>query len=584
MHETKMYHVNNNTGIPGLCKNNLDKCPYASRENHYTSYGEAQAVGLELLAVYHKLSLKHKGDDAELAENMITEKYSELGLDKYDYLDNIDDHAIRQILITTDDTVLMMYVLKGFVCRDETGWDKLGQVLLNPNLPRIFIESVCHNPGEYNEITLNWLTRNPALTYSDLAKITKRCESVEIQMLALNHPALDVNYYHKCLRKYPEALVEKPWIAMVNNKAFKDDRSHKIYMEMAKEHGWKTQDDGLDKLLSEYPKTKKMYHMNYDMKIHPCKAQIMKCPYGSNMHAETKNELYHKFIRGIYGKQSSEKGLREMDRIGRLKSFYCLSDDLDHIAYPVETIVSTLQFAIDEIKENMPKDPPLIYKSIFKDGVRRCYVALLYGMGMPDIVPKDIKYEAIRLFEEKRGGIPLEHYPASQNPKGAKIKEDVDDMEYEFELYDQYIEYELNRENLKNSLDWMTETFYQFAHDLNTSKIVTQPMFYGNIKTAQKTIGSMGDYELISTYDDYLLTVKEVRKNVNMANDFNYSYRNDLKDRANSSLNRWYTRNREMCECWQFDKRKRILITIALADELDKRDLCRQNYINIKEM
>src|SRR5690606_2526574 len=143
--------------------------------------------------------------------------------------------------------------------------------------------------------------------------------------------------------------------------------------------------------------------------------------------------------------------------------------------------------------------------------------------------------------------------------------------------YARYDKRGLRNENYRTTYAWLSREFEKFSHDLDTSKMITQPVFYGDIDKAKKSIAKMDNYELLATFDDYSGADKEIEKSVREANNFKYERRKDLTDEANDKMETWYNRNREIYENWKFNTLKRILLSMEVTKELDRRTIIRQD-------
>ena len=95
--------------------------------------------------------------------------------------------------------------------------------------------------------------------------------------------------------------------------------------------------------------------------------------------------------------------------------------------------------------------------------------------------------------------------------------------------------------------------FEKFFHDLNTSKMITQPVFYGDFENTKEMIRHMDNYELLSIFDDYSLTDSEMEENVRKANYFRYERRIDLSDKLPYSMIVYSHNRNEKTEEWKDD-------------------------------
>jgi len=320
-----------------------------------------------------------------------------------------------------------------------------------------------------------------------------------------------------------------------------------------------------------------MYHINHEGKIYPCRAKVLKCPYGDNMHAETKEELYYKSMKMSKTQDPAKAAQAEIAKIGRLKSLRSSSDEIASSAAPIELILSTLDYSIENLKNTTPEDMVKKYTPLYKNGAIAVSDTLNYGLTIPSYVPIDIRAAGRARFEERTGGIPKMHSDVERDRVGFAMKQQLEDMRKEFNDYQEWQDTGLNYENYQPTMDWMVRDFNKFSHDLNTSKLITAPMFYGDIDKAKEVIANMDDYELLSAYDDSLISDAEIQENVDLANGFEFTPRRDLTPEANAKLKEWYDRNKAIVENWKRNTPKRVILSIEMARELDRRKLGRQD-------
>lgn len=320
------------------------------------------------------------------------------------------------------------------------------------------------------------------------------------------------------------------------------------------------------------------YHLNHEGKIYPCRAKVLRCPYGEGMHADTKEELYYKSMQMTKTQDPSYGAMAEINEIGRLKSMYRMSNEIANSPAPVELVVSTLGHAIQDLEERGPNGfNDSKYDGIIRNGARLVDSVLDYGLPIPQGTPNYIREEGEALFNRRTGGFPSEYAGNTRNPMAFAARDKLIAMKPEFDKYEYAQRFKLTPDNYKGTLAWLKNDFNQFSHDLNTSKLLTQPVFYGDLDRAKEVIKEMNDYELLSAYDDYLVSDQEIMENVRLANDFEYEYRSDLTREANEALKEWYDRNRAIVKNWKRDTAKRVILSMEMARELDRRGLRRQD-------
>lgn len=325
-----------------------------------------------------------------------------------------------------------------------------------------------------------------------------------------------------------------------------------------------------------------MYHINYEGKVYPCRAKVRSCPYGADRHASNKEELYYKSMKFSPNVEIPQSIKGEIDRTGRLRSLYSLSNTLERVPYPIESIVKNLEYSINRVKGYDPKDIAEDWENTINEASELYAETLVHSIdrdySFTDYnFPAEVKKRGEDLFESEHGGRAQSHSAYSKRRHlGLRAFEDLIDMKDELHGYEEYRRFGLTNENKASSLGWMEEDFYQFSHDLNTSKMLTRPIFYGNIDEAKEKIKSLDDYELLGAYDDYLISDREIMENVKLARNFEYSPRPDLSKKANINIRKWYDRNKTIVNDWINNAPKRVLLSMEMANELDRRGILRQ--------
>ncbi|GAA0287882.1 hypothetical protein GGQ92_003011 [Gracilibacillus halotolerans] len=336
------------------------------------------------------------------------------------------------------------------------------------------------------------------------------------------------------------------------------------------------------------------YHINFEGKVYPCKAEIFRCPYGEEYHSDNKVELYYKLMEMSHGTHMvrSETALKELRVRNRLKDYSSFGRIMWNTSFPLEVIVATLWEAIMYSKE-VNIDPvemaASIYWEKFEEEAAEVVARGYYnGATIPSYVPDNISTKGWHISQERIKerieyvGYTYKHTFEDEFSKHhAREVEAILKREYQrFIKYKQYKKGELKLENYGDPYAWIKQDFKKFSHDLNTSKMITQPIFYGNLENAKEAIRNMDNYELLSVFDDYSVTDKEIEENVKEANYFQLEYREDLFSQDFiSELKRWYKRNREIYEKWKIYTPNRVLLSMEVAKELDRRTILRQDSV-----
>lgn len=322
------------------------------------------------------------------------------------------------------------------------------------------------------------------------------------------------------------------------------------------------------------------YHINLEGKVYPCRAKILKCPYSEANHSENKVDLYYAIMGKDMDVEPSEKGLEELKKNNRLKSLYTLSEEIATSNSPVEVVTQTLKKAIERVADfDLQKYTEQWNNYVDKES-EHVYDLLNFGYPIPSHVPKEIVDEGYYKFKIRNDSYPQEYALSTGNSLAKFKSENMEKKNYI--AYENYKKNHLNKDNYKGTQAWLIRDFEKYTHDLNTSKMITQPIFYGDIEQARKTIKSLDDYELLGAFDDYSITDKEIEENVKEANHFKYEYRDDLTNEANENLKEWYDRNREIYRNWKINTSKRVLLSMEIAEELDRREILRADQATAK--
>lgn len=336
------------------------------------------------------------------------------------------------------------------------------------------------------------------------------------------------------------------------------------------------------------------YHLNFEGKIYPCKAKIYRCPYEEEYHSDSKVELYYKLMESDIGihMPRSEAAMKELRKKNRLKDYSSFEGSKWDASFAVEAIVATLWEAIMYSKE-VNIDPVKIAAGIYwenfeEEVTKKVARGYFNGATIPSYVPDNIRTKGWHISQERIKerteyvGYTYKHTFEDEFSKHhAREVEAILKREYQrFIKYKQYKKGELKLENYGDPYAWIKQDFEKFSHDLNTSKMITQPIFYGNLENAKEAIRNMDNYELLSVFDDYSVTDKEIEENVKEANYFQLEYREDLFSQDFiSELQRWYKRNREIYEKWKIYTPNRVLLSMEVAKELDRRTILRQDSV-----
>lgn len=246
----RKYHINPNTGLPGVCHATKGNCPYGGPEIHYETYSGALMDSQRKLEKEHKLLPASNLTDEEFKEyERIMEKPK---------VDSADEIELKEELRNTDDVDLLMGVIEGRLYAQE-GWDRVGVALQNPHLPRKFIDDVLYNnPELYNIETQRRIMLNTSLTHEDLINVINNDEEdLYMRSVALRNPNLDDNYINDLFENRKKDLVNLPWHMIIENPKVTEDQIYDWY-------SW-TIDEGIEIDRSEADKIARGYR---DWRMH----------------------------------------------------------------------------------------------------------------------------------------------------------------------------------------------------------------------------------------------------------------------------------------------------------------------------
>lgn len=334
------------------------------------------------------------------------------------------------------------------------------------------------------------------------------------------------------------------------------------------------------------------YHLNFEGKIYPCKAKIYRCPYEEEYHSDSKVELYYKLMESDIGihMPRSEAAMKELRKKNRLKDYSSFEGSKWDASFAVEAIVATLWEAIMYSKE-VNIDPVKIAAGIYwenfeEEVTKKVARGYFNGATIPSYVPDNIRTKGWHISQERlEYGDSSTRYAYENRFKSefskihAREVEALLKREYQrFKKYKQYKKGELKLEDYGDPYAWIKRDFEKLSHHLNTSKMITQPIFYGNLEDAIEAIRNMDNYELLSVFDDCSVTDREIEENVEEANyfrpDFHESF---IGVDCRYEVEKWYERNRKIYEKWKIYTPNRVLLSMEVAKELDRRTIIRQD-------
>lgn len=249
----RKYHINPNTGLPGVCHAKKGNCPYGGPENHYETYSAALMDSQSKLEKEHALLPTGDLTDKDI------EEYQEI-MENHK-VDSVDEVELKEKLRNTDDVNLLMGVIEGRLYAED-GWDRVGIALQNPNLPRKFIDSVLYdNPKLYNIETKRRIMLNTSLTHEDLMYAVNNSEDLYMRSVALKNPNLKDDYIDDFFKNRKEDLMNLPWHMIVENPKTTEDQIRDWYRWTVSEN-MRIDRSEADKINRNYGDWKENYERN----------------------------------------------------------------------------------------------------------------------------------------------------------------------------------------------------------------------------------------------------------------------------------------------------------------------------------
>ncbi|GAA0301656.1 hypothetical protein GGQ92_002241 [Gracilibacillus halotolerans] len=278
--------------------------------------------------------------------------------------------------------------------------------------------------------------------------------------------------------------------------------------------------------------------------------------------------------------EHSDLAMKELEARNRLADFNSLSEAIEQVNSPVDVVVATFWKALAHINSQETIETVRKWELFEQEAAEEVRLAYLNGQDtMPKSVPARIRALGVSLFDQKDEGVPRRLLESDIEENLRKIKKRLQSKGQKFYEYERVYKWGLNHTNFMKVRTETQKSFEKFFHDLNTSKMITQPVFYGDFENAKETIRHMDNYELLSIFDDYSLTDTEIEENVRKANYFRYERRGDLTEKANDKMEAWYNRNREIYETWKINTPRRVLLYMEIVKEIDRRTLLRPDSV-----
>lgn len=315
----------------------------------------------------------------------------------------------------------------------------------------------------------------------------------------------------------------------------------------------------------------KGYHLNPEGKIYPCTAIVRKCPYGAENHAPTREELYHKALADYGTGEPAEEMINELHEYGRLINLKSISDAIEKSSSPMETLVTSLEYAIKYLEKNGPNiEEPGYIRDIKKEGATRVSNILQAGRLIPNEVPHEIKRLGNEMFDA-----------TGLRPRYDRRGQDFADGEVRYLRTSQedwgylkaWNEKKVSPENYDASLNYLHKKFNDYSRDIHVSKLTTRSAFFGDSASIRRAARAIDDEELLIAYESNTIPESELTKLARECNDFNYRQERSLSAKANKSIEDWYALNRKIIDSRKREEIRRMIVAMELSKELDARGL-----------
>lgn len=326
------------------------------------------------------------------------------------------------------------------------------------------------------------------------------------------------------------------------------------------------------------------YHVNNEGKIYPCTATVKKCKYGEGRHSERKEDLYHMSVVLSNTVEPSRALQNEVSRKKYITNLSSLSEELETHKAPVEFIVSSLHDVIIamevkrdfELKEYKNKTDYHRYKTVtYLSDLLRYNNPLsdqlenysfpggfMEGAFFPKF-SKELQEEARARWKDKHKGITEDTSLLTnywwENDDGDMFQqgtsENRDNLNQRLrkkavDHRDDYVFYKNKVRDVeskwKERIDYAYKEFNHFSGLLNTSKIVSSRTLTDanmNNDGIIKAIQNLSNEELLNEFDNSTVSDEYVKSSFDEINQFTYTYRNDLSEKAQNNLIEWHKKS-----------------------------------------
>lgn len=316
------------------------------------------------------------------------------------------------------------------------------------------------------------------------------------------------------------------------------------------------------------------YHINYDGKILPCRAKVKACPYGDSRHGDSYEDLYYKFQDKFNNVSASDKVINRLKAGEPLHGVKDFDEDIANSDSPMELICSTYKQAINDVGSRSLNEKE---QREWENAVEMIRMQLDAGQGVPDSLPTSLKNEGNEAFMRNHSHSSLFGLRKRMQGTDGNWRELVDNAPYLTRLAKKHdSNYQMTKNEITNYRNVVKEEFNVYANYLNTRKLLAQPMITASdTQTIQNDLSKLSDKELLSIYDDFTVSDKEIRKKLDEVNHFNFSPISQLSPAANANLAKWFKSAREAEKRYIVGSSRRTLLALTSAQVLYDRN---KNY------
>lgn len=255
-----------------------------------------------------------------------------------------------------------------------------------------------------------------------------------------------------------------------------------------------------------------MYHINNDGKIYPCRAKVKMCPYGSEWHAETEEELYDKVLNDFSTAETTQQVDDILNSGGGVYDQPFMEAIESTENGQLETLLASYREAIRRERLHGQAVPGWYHNSREKviQAAAEAIEAARFNVSSKLGLPRDIRIEATeraREIHSQRGFFEKSRY--MNDHRAYELERRVQGMAGEIQ---DLKDYEASRPRTPNFSEEDHQIYlnnlmadYKGLSKIYNREKVASTVIWGNAKSVDRVIeniDTMDDYELLSLYDD----------------------------------------------------------------------------------